>query len=166
MLVVVGLQLAALALLPFRSARARLFGREITLRTAPVDPFDLLAGRHVVLRYAVEAAGTAVGQGFEEGQTVWIVVAEGQPAWELVAVAPLPAPPTPGHTSLRATWHLGRPSLEGAGRLYLPEADALEADELVRRSPGDGLVDLVVDEHGNASPRRLRLGTRVFGAPE
>ncbi|HEX6882408.1 MAG TPA: GDYXXLXY domain-containing protein, partial [Planctomycetota bacterium] len=125
-LVVVGLQLAALALLPFRSARARLFGQEITLRTAPVDPFDLLAGRHVVLRYAVEDAG-APGQAFEEGQTVWIVVAEGQPAWELVAVAPAAPPPSAGRASLRATWRHGRPSLEGAGRLYLPEAEALEA---------------------------------------
>lgn len=160
---VVVLQLGALALLPLRSARARAGGREITLRTQAVDPFDPLAGRYIVLRYAAERPDQELPYDtFEEGQGVWIVIEESAPAWLGARIAAAHEPATSARLSLRATWRRGRAELEGAGRFYLNEEQCLAADELLSQAPDEGLVDLAVDERGNVSPLRLHIAGRVF----
>lgn len=159
---VVVLQLGTLALVPLRAARALASGMELTLRTVAVDPFDPLAGRFIVLRYEVERTEATSAASFTDGQTVWIVVEPGEPAWRGLDILPVHLPPEPERLSLRATWRAGRPTLDGAGRLYLNEEQCLAADELLRQMPADGLVDLAVDELGNLSPLRLRIAGRVF----
>jgi uncharacterized membrane-anchored protein len=47
-------QLAILAAIPLRQVRARLSGTTVTLETVPVDPYDVLSGYYVTLRYAAE----------------------------------------------------------------------------------------------------------------
>jgi hypothetical protein len=160
---VVSLQLGALALLALRPARAIASGREITLRTRAVDPFDPLAGRYVVLRYEIEDTPPSPDAPPREGEPAYLVVEHAELAWTGVSVGAEPAPATPTRLSLRVTWRAGRASLEQAGRLYLNEEQCLEADELLRLAPREGLVDLAVDEEGNATPRRLHIAGRVFG---
>ncbi len=159
---VVVLQLGALAFMPLRSASAIASGREITLATEAVDPFDPLAGRYVVLRYGVERSERR--EAFGIGDTVWIAVERSEPAWRGLRVTSSPERTLATRVSLRATWNGTRAVLENAGRLYLPEDECLAADELLRADPNAGLVDLAVDEHGNVSPLRLRIGERVFGS--
>jgi hypothetical protein len=128
-----------------------------------VDPFDPLAGRYIVLHYAAERPDEQLSpDAFDEGQSVWIVVAESAPAWLGVRIAAAHEPPTAERMSLRATWRHGRAELEGAGRFYLNEEQCLAADELLSRAPDEGLVDLAVDARGNVSPLRLRIAERVF----
>ncbi len=162
--VVLALQLGALALLPQGAAKARASGAEITLRTVAVDPWDPLAGRYVVLRYAVEEPFDGlVGPGVVDGETVWIRVGRSEPSWERTDVTLTPGPWNERQRSLRATWRGGRPELDGASRLYLPEEECLEADRLLRNNP-ESYVDLAVSED-TAVPLRLRIDERTFGAP-
>ncbi len=47
------LQAAIIAAVPAKHIRARATGKLITIKTAPVDPYDFLSGYHVVLRYEI-----------------------------------------------------------------------------------------------------------------
>jgi uncharacterized membrane-anchored protein len=146
---VVAVQLALLAAVPARQLVARTRGREITLRTAPVDPFSPFGGHYMTLAYEVERvpsfdgaqvplnAGEAEAQ---RGKLVYVVVEKGEPAWTLVSASRELPSPVPGRAVLRARWEgwsFGgttgeswmRAQIESAGRFYLPEekAKALEA---------------------------------------
>jgi hypothetical protein len=100
----------------------------------------------------------------DEGALVWVIVGRDPHAnlWEGVSVEVAPVAPTPTLRALRATWTGRRAELVGAGRLYLPEEECLEADRLLREQPTSGEVNLAVDEHGNVSPLRLWIQGRKF----
>jgi hypothetical protein len=158
------LQLGALAILPLRSASAIASGREITLRTRAYDPFDLLAGPYILLSYEVEETRRqGPNLDLPEDAPVYILVERAEPAWLGIGFAPVHGEGTRDRLWLRATWHAGRPMLDQARRLYGNEEQCREADELLRKAPDEGLVDLAVDEDGNVSPRRLHIAGRTFG---
>jgi uncharacterized membrane-anchored protein len=187
---VIAVQLAVLAAVPARQVLARARGREITLRTAPVDPFSPFGGYYLTLAYEVErpVAGK-LGPGVANGGLVYVVVQEGKPAWTLVSISREPPAGGPDRAVLRARWRGGpsgsgalepweRATIESAGRFYLPEAKArvLEkamADEWkrVNEIPWQEreavqrtrmLVDLRVDDDGNVALVRLRYGGLSF----
>ena len=162
--VVVVLQLGALAVLSLRPASAVASGMEITLRTRAVDPYDPLAGRYIVLRYEIEQTPSPEAAELVEDEPVYILVERAEPAWLGVQVSTQPSGTSFDSLWLRATWHAGRAVLDEAGRLYLNEEQCREADELLLRAPDQGLVDLAVDEYGNVSPRRLHIAGRTFGS--
>lgn len=47
------LQCAIIAAVPLPKLFARLTGQTITIKTAPVDPYDFLSGYHVILSYEI-----------------------------------------------------------------------------------------------------------------
>jgi hypothetical protein len=181
-------QVAILAAVPWHQVRARLRGQEITLRTAPVDPFSPFSGFYMTLSYEVErpVAGK-VEPGISKRKPAWIVVEKGEPAWTLVGVFRERPAPASGRAILRARWYGGGPDevtdenlrwsraeIESAGRFYLPEekARALEAamsEEWKRWREQQAteedatprtqlLVDMKVDEKGYVALERLRFG--------
>lgn len=161
--VVLTVQLAILVAVPARQALARLRGTTLTLRTVPVDPFDVLAGHYVTLAYEVERVPTRLAEpGLQPGDRVWVTVAQGQPAWTLVSVTRERPAPASGRASMRARWKWGGPDqgqveLDGAGRLYVTEerGRALDARRGGRR---ESLVDLRVGEDGTPAVLDLRAG--------
>jgi uncharacterized membrane-anchored protein len=161
---VVAAQLGILVAVPARQLAARYAGTPVTLRTAPVDPYDVLAGHYVTLSYEVErkAAGAAE-PGLEPGDDVWLTVKSGDPAWTLEKVTRARPPAgAPGVVSIRATWRGGRGGegwveLDGARRLYLPQGRAQEIDA-ARRGSDRALVDLRVGRDGTPAIVGLRLG--------
>jgi len=186
----VGLQLLILALVPARQVLASWRGQEVTLATAPVDPYDPFSGAYVRLAYEVERpdAGLVPAE-LEDGQTIYLVVERAEPAWRLVAIAVDPPPAAPDRAALRASWRHGFPRLESASRLYLPAERARAAQaalsqqrqrwwdeqEEARRALPKGapepspppapraLVDLRVDGAGNVRVLRLQVDGQVFG---
>jgi hypothetical protein len=188
---VVATQLAVLAAVPARQVLARTRGREITLRTAPVDPFSPFGGYYLTLAYEVERPVAAkLGAGIANGGLVYVVVQKGEPAWTLSSISRERPARRPDRAVLRARWRGGpsevagtlepweRASIESAGRFYLPEAKAraLEqamADEWkrVNEIPWQEreavqrtrmLVDLRADDDGNVALVRLRYGGLAF----
>jgi uncharacterized membrane-anchored protein len=155
-LAVIAVQLAILVAIPARQVRARLGGTLITLRTAPVDPVDVLAGHYLTLSYEIERDAVAHAEpGVALDSEVWLTVEQGDPAWTLVSMTREKPAPASGRVSLRGRrerW--GRVVVEGAGRLYVTEAQGAASDARGRRS-GD-LVDLRVGEDGTAAVVRLR----------
>jgi uncharacterized membrane-anchored protein len=165
--VVLAVQLGVLAIVPARHVRARAFGTPVTLRTRPFDPFDVLSGYYVDLHYEVELrAATALTpaqrESLRQGDLVWVTLRRAEPAWEFESVAlsepeqkqrddrvAVPAE-YEGVSSLR---------LVGARRLYVPETQREEADQV----RGEALVDARVGPDGTVALLRMRIGGKVFG---
>ncbi|MBI4576912.1 MAG: GDYXXLXY domain-containing protein [Planctomycetes bacterium] len=164
-LAVVVVQLGVLVAVPARRVVARVHGTGVTLRTAPVDPYDVLSGYYVTLAYEVERPGDVpYPADLKRGEAIWLLVQRDEPAWRLAGVSrESPGEPLEGFVALRARWMGWRAGIEGAGRLYIPEARREEADRVLREHAGEGLVDLRVLEDGTAALVRLRVGGAVFG---
>lgn len=154
---VVAVQLAILVAIPLPQVLARHRGTLVTLRTAPVDPFDVLAGHYVTLSYEVERGSAARAQpGLSGGERVWLTVARAEPAWTLVSVTRERPAPAPDQVSIRARWRRwGAAELEDASRLYVTEAQGKAVDARRRTRQAD-LVELRVDADGTPAVMRLR----------
>ena len=168
--VAVGFQLIVLALVPWRQVAATASGRTITLRTAPVDPFDPLTGPFVRLSYECEAVPRErSGQvsRVAEGKRLWVIVERAEPAWRPVDVVTGEQPqPTSNTAVIAATWRHGRARLDGGGRFYLPQEQATEVEAAMGWRPdgrAEALVDADVDAAGHLRLRRIRVGDRSWG---
>jgi uncharacterized membrane-anchored protein len=163
LLAAVGIQLAILAAIPLRQAKARALGTEITLETAPVDPYDLLSGYHVTLAYRAEQLAPAVGG--DEGGAAWLVVARAAPGWRPVSCSRGAAPVVrEDQVAIAAEVVHGRCAITTARRFYVPEDRRQEIDAALRAVRGAALVDLKVDAGGNVALLRLRAGSVVVGS--
>lgn len=158
----VGIQTLLLALVPARQVRARLGGTEVTLRTAPVDPYDVLSGYYVTLRY--EAEIPLQEPGARDGSAAWLLVEEDDPAWRAVScTSARPRPSGPGQQVVRAevAGHSGACLIPSSRRFYIPEARREEVDAAMRAAGGRALVDMKVSESGDVALLRLRVGGLV-----
>ena len=155
--VVLAVQLAILIAIPLPEVLARYRGTPITLRTAPVDPFDVLAGHYVTLSYEVErASARRPPPRTSEGDPVWLTVAKAEPAWTFVSVTRDRPAPAAGQVSIRARWTWRGAELEGASRLYVSEAQGKAVDARSWEDRQADLVDLRVDDDGTPAVVRLR----------
>lgn len=159
--VVLAAQLLVLCAIPARHLVTRATGREVTLWTAPVDPYDPLSGYYVTLSYEVEQAA-----GAERAGPVWITLRKDAPAWQRVEVTVERPAPAADQVSVRAHWSGWRLSIDGAGRLYIPETQRDRVAELLAAAQQRGLVDLMVGEGGDVALLRLRVGGETFGEPK
>jgi uncharacterized membrane-anchored protein len=163
--VVLAVQLLIVAAVPGKKLLAVFSRVEITLETEPYDPYDVLSGYYVTLRYAVETPPqNAVGDGLEAGDPAWILLRKGSPAWTVVSVTGFR--PTPGvdETVLAATWDGHWARLDNLRKFYISEAVRDEVAEAMAKVRGKGLVDMRVGANGEAVLVRLRVADKTFGA--
>ncbi len=138
-------------------------GREILVRTLPVDPRDPLRGDYVVLRYEIELVPHTPARPLELGQTVWAIL-ERQPSgrWEAVRYSPRrPPPPVGDQVALRGTVQALGDHISvrypNIGRFYVREGAGQIA--------GTPDVVLSVTPDGVARVRRLVLdGETIAGS--
>ena len=160
---VVVLQLIVLAVLPARQIQARLTGTEITLKTRPVDPYDMLAGYYVTLAYQIEAVPEAMRPPVKVDTPVWLEVTPGEPAWTLVRVHSQMPKVTTGRVAIRAVWRGRQADIPEASRLYIPEDERHIVADHLNSTRGQGYVDLRVGPDGTPIVLRLRVADRSFG---
>ena len=143
LLAVIGIQGLLLALVPWRQVRARMSETEVTLRTVPVDPYDVLSGYYVTLRYEAEIA--LEGPREEAGTDAWLLVEKGDPAWRAVScTSTRPEPRASGRSVLRAevSEEDGTCVIPSSHRFYIPEARRAHVDAAMRIAGEGALVDL------------------------
>jgi uncharacterized membrane-anchored protein len=153
-------QVVVLAAAPLARLEALTAGTRVVLETAPVDPYDVLAGYHVTLSYQIEREASADFDG-PDGP-VWLRLAPGEPGWRLIDVET-----TPGgrrDVRVRAEADGGRIRIVDAGRMYVSEAERTEVEAALREAERPARVELRVAGDGTAVVRRLLVGDRVFGA--
>ncbi len=135
-------------------------GREIALKTVPVDPRDILRGDYVVLAYEISTAvapeGETEGWYFQQNQVVFVSLEQRGGEWAIAAVDY--APPD------RGLYLRGRVRTAAGSRLqiaygiesyFVPEGEGKRYEEARNRDRLWAVVS--VSPHGVAYLKRLEI---------
>jgi uncharacterized membrane-anchored protein len=152
-------------------------GTEVLLKTAPIDPRDLLRGDYVVLNYDISSvpASTVVGDlPKEAGERVLSVRLQKQPNgfWSIAESSFSTLEPKPDTVVLKSQPFQYYPVVGdqairvdyGIERYYVPEGQGRDLEEA--RSDGQLSIAARVSDSGQAQIRRLLLdGKPVYEEP-
>lgn len=157
-------------------------GEEVVLKTAPVDPRDLLRGDYVILSYDISTIPAAVISGDQPSEAGWQVMhvrlkpgADG--FWTVAQAAFAPLAPEPGSVVLETQrfYFYGGTDLKnnpeatlrvdyGIERFYVPEGEGREIE--TARNEGAVTVLARVGSNGQAQIRALRMdGEALYEEP-
>lgn len=121
-------------------------GTDVTLRTVPVDPIDLVRGRYVTLRYEISnlQAPTSV----EPGDTVYVALHPSGEIWtgEFLTTR------RPDGLSIRGRYTAAGP-VYGIETYYADEATARHLE----RAGGELLVRVSIGSDGHARVRKVEV---------
>jgi uncharacterized membrane-anchored protein len=136
-------------------------GQPVLLKSVPVDPWDAFRGQYVNLRFDIsrldEATMPMAGAPYQQGDTVYVTLHEGNPFWTATGVAkvkPLVAKPEIVIRGTVESFFEGKLSVRyGLEQFYVPEGEGQNLDQ--RR---DALsVEALVDATGRGALHKLFL---------
>jgi len=152
--IVVALQAIALLVVAGSAYAGVWFGKEIQLRTVPVDPRDVLYGDYVTLSYEISRLSPSLWRGGdlpEEGDAIYVALAPNGDAYAPVAVYPNRVPLPPEQALVRGLvtygWEEEIAVRYGLERYYVPEGAGLELE----RQAGELVVVVKVAPWGRAT---------------
>ena len=163
-------QAAILAAVPGKQVYARLTGKLITIKTAPVDPYDFLSGYHVILSYDISRP-----PGFgptrrnrrsarERNKPVYVMLKEGDDGiWSATSAHDTwPRNVPNGCLVIKGYGSARRGIRYGIESYFIPEKhrDAIEKD--LRQNRRQAKAQIKVDRFGNAALIRLLIEDRVY----
>jgi len=161
-------QVAILAVEPAEKLRIRhVTGREIVLRTEPVDPYDVMRGFYMTLAYEIARPPGHEAMGdVRPDETVYTVLAPGDnDVWSAVSVhAEMPTDLGPnkivirGHRDSRRRGRL----VYGIEQYFVPEEMRHQISDEITAEKERILVDVAVDPEGRASVLRLHVGDKTY----
>lgn len=148
-------------------------GREIVLKTVPVDPRSLFRGDYVILSYGITRIPRADGEEVENGDVRYVTIQQAGDEWTVVAAGKTyPQTLAPGQAVIRGeivnTWP-GDTSVTlemhyGIESYFIPEGTGLELEQKVRT--GDLKAIVALDDDGKAAIKGLVLdGTVRYEEP-
>jgi len=158
-------QVIILAAIPAKQISAKLTGKLITIKTAPVDPYDFLSGYHVVLNYEISSP-PSLGELKREHRKnfpVYVVLKEGADSiWYA--------------ESIRKTWPKDIPNgcviikgkctysgiRYGIESYFIPEKHRREIEKDLRGNGRQAKAQVKVDRFGNAALVRLLVDSKVY----
>lgn len=159
-------QLFILAAIPAQKIYTRTTGKVITIKTAPVDPYDFLSGYHVILTYEISAIPEAYKHLVpENGSTrvYAVLVPDENGVWQIDSVHS----GRPGEIPDAAVMLTGE--LDSAGRItygiehyYIPETQTEEINRELRQNQEQAFADIMVDRFGSAALLRLKIAGKVY----
>jgi uncharacterized membrane-anchored protein len=164
-LLAVLVQAAIIVAVPARQIHARMTGKLITIKTAPVDPYSFLSGYHVILGFEIS---TPPKSQEPRTQTQWqtpvfVVLKEGpDKVWQI--------------DSVHKEWPKNVPSdqvvirgksdefriLYGIEHFYIPETDRLQIDREFRSNRTESYAQVKVDRFGNAALVGLKIKDKLY----
>lgn len=141
-------------------------GREVTLKTSPVDPFDPLRGYYVTLGYDISTPSRLPGYptSVSEGQSLYVVLEvpeTAEAAWKPVRVDLERPDLDSNHVAIKGRLRSGR-LVYGIETYYIPEDQRTVIERDLQQHATSVLVDAKVDATGQAAPIRLRIQNRVY----
>lgn len=142
------------------------FGKEIRLKTVPVDPRDLFYGDYVVLNYEISTLNNSLWKGRElpeMGDPIYVVLAGEGDRYHAVSAHPSKPDVSAGQLVLRGTYDYS-PIPEtmrisyGIERYYVPEGQGHQIEDLTRN--GNATVVLKIAPWGQIKITDLELPNR------
>jgi len=138
-------------------------GTRVVLATTPVDPRTLMQGDYVILSYdfsTITRERFADYGSLHEGQTIYAVMAPGQPTWQFIEAYTARPKLEPGQVVMRGTVSRAFSShlqvVYGLEQFFVPEGEGRWIELLRNRSNSERLtVEAVVSSDGKASLSRL-----------
>jgi len=157
----VALQALIVAAVPAGRAWTLLTGRTVFLKTAPVDPYDILSGYHVVISYEISALDRLPGNpALKRGEHVYVVLTPGQDGFWHPVTAGRKRPETvaPDEVVIRgARGKYGRIDY-GIEHYFIPEGKGEEIAGRLRAARDTARAEVKVDALGHAALVRLHVG--------
>lgn len=162
--VAVSLQILILLGVPAKKIYTRSTGRDVVLKVAPVDPYNILSGYYVTLDYDIsQTSSFANTSKFQDGSIIYAIVEQqADGVWKPVGIeAQMPKNLAVNRIAIRGRWNSWR-IIYGIEEFYIPEGKReLIADDL-RKNQSEARVDVKVDSNGNAALVRLKIQDRVY----
>lgn len=162
------LQCAFIAAVPLPKLFARLTGQEITIKTAPVDPYDFLSGYHVILSFDIsqvpsEPSTHQLMFRYAENQVLYNVLIKGEDGvWQSQSIhTQYPKGIPDGAAVIKGKMNGWRIEY-GIEKFFIPEEYRQDIERDLRQNQRQALVDIKVDRFGNAALLRLRIEDRVY----
>jgi uncharacterized membrane-anchored protein len=157
-------QALIVAAVPASQIWAKLTGRKVVLKVAPVDPYDVLSGYYVTLRYPIaDGVLGKAGIGSWDDQTVYVLLKEGADGIWIVESASTYRSDSPPAGSVWIKGKNGWRGVEfGIETYYIPEDARESIAEDLRGHPNEARAEVYVDSSGNAALHRLIIQDRVY----
>jgi uncharacterized membrane-anchored protein len=164
-IVAVALQVVIVAAVPARVSFTRFTGKTVFLKTAPIDPYDIMSGYYVTLSYEISIEenlppGPGLDQGLKSGQHVYIVLQEGEDGiWDAIrASTRWPEDVPSGAVVIKGEKRRRRGIEFGIESYYIPEGKGEEIEAGLLGNRDTTRVEVKVDRFGNAALIRLHIG--------
>ena len=160
----VALQFVILLGVPAKKVYTRATGREIVLKVAPVDPYDVLKGYYVTLGYDISRPGTFPNAPkFAEDEVIYAIVEQQDDGpWQAVAIErELPTNLPANRAAIRGRWHQWR-ILYGIEEFSIPESKRNVIADDLNKNRNEARVEVKVAANGEAALLRLRIQDRVY----
>ena len=150
-------------------------GREVVLKTEPIDPRDLLRGRYVRLNYSISRVPPITFTGekpdyFDSGTAIFVRLEEGADGfWQAAEARVGPRPDDGEGVWIRGETYFRMASTDnpanvryGIERFYAPEAQAPEIEKRMREGEVTEVV-VAVAADGRAQIKALReAGNTIY----
>ena len=159
-------QMLILAAVPGQQMYTLMTGRTVVLRTAPVDPYDVMSGYYVTLSYEISrfdnVPGSKAFHGEEDGTPMYVVLCQGEDGfWQAESVHKARPDVAADRIVIkgRKSW---RTIEYGIETYYIPEAARGTIEDDLRQHARDARIEVKVDRFGRAALVRLLIGDRVY----
>ena len=149
---------------PAKKVYTRATGKDVILKVAPVDPYNVLSGYYVTLGYDISQPQTfANAPKFAAGETIYAIVEQQTDGvWKPVGIErEVPKNLPANRACLRGRWNDWR-IIYGIEEFYIPEGKRQQIADDLTKNRNEAHVDVKVDAQGNAALVRLRIQDRVY----
>ena len=164
-LIAVAIQMLIVAAVPAKQIYTRMTGRLITIKTAPVDPYNILSGYYVTLGYQISTPPVAD----LDSQTDWkpspvYVLLKEDPngVWVIDSVHKQKPDSIPQNNVLIKGKSTYRRIEYGIESYYIPEAKRSAIEHDLRNNRDNTYAQIKVDNFGNAALMNLRIGQTTY----
>ncbi|MHC4713039.1 MAG: GDYXXLXY domain-containing protein [Planctomycetota bacterium] len=164
-MVAVALQLLIVAGVPARRAYTLVTGTTVFLKTAPVDPYDIMSGYYMALSYEISSPARLPGApSFAEGDRVHVTLEEDDDGlWRATgASGERPSTIPPGAVVIEGRQGKWEGITYGIEDYFIPEGMGREIEKGLREFRDTTRVEVKVDSAGNAALVRLHVGDRTY----
>ena len=161
----VTVQTLILVAVPAKKVSARRTGTLITIKTAPVDPYDFLSGYNVRLSYEISQPKGIykLREDYGDNFTVYVVLKEGDDGiWNAQSVYKDMPKNIPADCVVIKGRTRGSRVEYGIESYFIPEKHRKEIEQDLRQNLRRAKVQIKVDKHGNAALIRLLIDDRVY----